>query len=260
VDDLVISEHFSYVDGMQYAGEVHVYFGRRGQAPDPTRRVPDVIFYGDEAGAKLGISVARAGDVNGDGIGDLLVAGEGDATYVVFGSADNSNHLVYQYWKTGMTEPSTIISTGTQNDFWGVALNVFGTTLRVATHYYVSGEDDVIRITSSADGTTWSAPLGVPNDGGQSPGDRLAMATGPLGQTAISYEVAGGNLTGTQCSEPKLARSTGFTLFSTCSPDDTGFSADYPALAFTSTNKLLFAFQNSSDSHAANGVYVYLEP
>jgi hypothetical protein len=180
--------------------------------------------------------------------------------HVVFGVADGSGHLVYQYFKPGMLEPSNIVSTGTQNDSWGVALNVFGTTLRVAAHYYVSGTSDVIRVSSSVDGSTWTAPLEVPNDGGQSPGDRMAMATGSLGQTAISYEVAGGNLNGTQCSEPKLARSIAFTGFTTCSPDNVAFSADYPALAFTSTNKLLFAFQNSSASEAANGVYVYLEP
>ena len=59
---------------MQYAGEVHLYYGRRGARLDPRTQVPDVIFYGDEAGAKLGLSVGSAGDVNGDGAGDLLMS------------------------------------------------------------------------------------------------------------------------------------------------------------------------------------------
>ena len=74
VDDLLITDHFAYVDGMQYAGEVHLYFGRRGSPLDPTTQVPDVIFYGDEKGAKLGISVAAGGDINGDGWDDLLMS------------------------------------------------------------------------------------------------------------------------------------------------------------------------------------------
>jgi hypothetical protein len=73
-DDLVIPSHYAFVDGKFAAGEVDVYYGRRGHKIDPRRDVPDVIFYGDEAGAKLGISVAPAGDVNGDGHPDLLIA------------------------------------------------------------------------------------------------------------------------------------------------------------------------------------------
>ena len=59
---------------MYEAGEVDLYYGRRGQRIDPRTEVPDVIFYGDEAGGKFGISVASAGDVTGDGHDDLLIA------------------------------------------------------------------------------------------------------------------------------------------------------------------------------------------
>ena len=34
--------------------------------------VPDVIFYGRQAEGRLGIEVAPAGDVNADGVDDLL--------------------------------------------------------------------------------------------------------------------------------------------------------------------------------------------
>jgi hypothetical protein len=74
VDDLVIPSHYAFVDGKFAAGEVDVYYGRRGRSLDPRHDIPDVIFYGDEHGAKLGISVAAAGDVNGDGHDDLLIA------------------------------------------------------------------------------------------------------------------------------------------------------------------------------------------
>ena len=60
--------------GMRYAGEVHLYYGRRGVRIDPTRHVPDIVFYGDEAGAKLGPVDRPGGDVNGDGWDDLLMS------------------------------------------------------------------------------------------------------------------------------------------------------------------------------------------
>jgi hypothetical protein len=80
VTDLAIPDHYAYVDGGYEAGEVDIYYGRHGHHIDPRRDIPDVIFYGDESqrdwfdGGKLGISIARAGDVNGDGHDDLLIA------------------------------------------------------------------------------------------------------------------------------------------------------------------------------------------
>jgi len=79
VDDLAIPDHYAYVDGRYEAGEVDIYYGRRGQEIDPRHDIPDVIFYGDESakdwfdGGKMGISIADAGDVNGDGHSDLLI-------------------------------------------------------------------------------------------------------------------------------------------------------------------------------------------
>jgi hypothetical protein len=74
VDDLAIPSHYAYVDGTYQAGEVDIYYGRHHERIDPTKAVPDVILYGDQLGGKFGISVAPAGDVNGDGREDLLVA------------------------------------------------------------------------------------------------------------------------------------------------------------------------------------------
>ena len=74
VEDFLVTEHFSYVDGMKFAGEVHLYFAERGKPIDPTFRVPDIIFYGDEPEAKLGLSIVSAGDMNGDGWTDIAMS------------------------------------------------------------------------------------------------------------------------------------------------------------------------------------------
>jgi hypothetical protein len=73
-DDLAISDHYAAVDGRLHAGEVDLYYGRRGHGIDPRVRAPDIVFYGDQPRAKLGISIAPAGDVNKDGWPDFLMA------------------------------------------------------------------------------------------------------------------------------------------------------------------------------------------
>jgi len=50
----------------------------------------DAVFYSEDSGARAGYRVAGAGDVDGDGLGDLLIAARGDyvddgAVYLVFG-------------------------------------------------------------------------------------------------------------------------------------------------------------------------------
>ena len=95
-DDLAISDHYSYVDGIQHAGEVDVYYGHRGRGIDPRSQAPDIILYGDQDRAKFGISIAPAGDVNGDGWPDLLIGAafhttdhgriaNGGTAYLVYG-------------------------------------------------------------------------------------------------------------------------------------------------------------------------------
>jgi hypothetical protein len=74
VDDLALPSHHAYVDGRFEAGEVDIYYGRRGHRIDPRHDVPDVIFYGDQRGDEFGISVASARNVAGDGRDALLIA------------------------------------------------------------------------------------------------------------------------------------------------------------------------------------------
>ncbi|HEV8129325.1 MAG TPA: integrin alpha, partial [Candidatus Eisenbacteria bacterium] len=77
------------------AGRAYVFFG--SAKPDA---VPDLVLSGEEAGDRFGISVAGAGDVNKDGIADVIVgayqndAGGVDAgrAYVFYGGKKLDDH------------------------------------------------------------------------------------------------------------------------------------------------------------------------
>jgi FG-GAP repeat len=99
VDDVAITAPLATAEGRTRAGEVTVIFGVPGATADRLgSQPPGMIIEGPASGARAGASVAALGDVNGDGIGDLLVgaprtslSGRGrsaGAAYVVFGARD----------------------------------------------------------------------------------------------------------------------------------------------------------------------------
>ncbi len=101
IDDLIIGANIADPGGRSGAGETYVVFGSAGGfAASLDLSTLDggngFVINGIDAFDLSGYSVASAGDVNGDGIGDLIIGavladpgGRGGAgeTYVVFGSA-----------------------------------------------------------------------------------------------------------------------------------------------------------------------------
>ncbi|WP_299324189.1 Ig-like domain-containing protein [Parasphingopyxis sp.] len=106
IDDLIVGAPFGD-DGGDYAGEAYVIFGTRGGFGTDVsgRQVIDLtsldtatgfIVQGDMEGDRAGQSVSAAGDINGDGIDDLIIgAFNGDdggsfagEAYVIFGQAN----------------------------------------------------------------------------------------------------------------------------------------------------------------------------
>jgi hypothetical protein len=93
-DDVIVGAHLNDAGGAN-AGRAYVYYG--GAAGPNT--VADLILTGEALGDRLGISVATAGDVNGDGFADVIVgahlndAGGMDAgrAYVYFGGPNADN-------------------------------------------------------------------------------------------------------------------------------------------------------------------------
>ncbi len=100
-DDLLIGAPWADTPGGDYAGEAYLLFGHDGAWSDidldtgtGTGPAGVIRILGDDAGDDYGISVASAGDVNGDGFGDFLIgayfadpAGGAEAgeVYLVFG-------------------------------------------------------------------------------------------------------------------------------------------------------------------------------
>ena len=102
IDDLIVGANGGD-DGGISAGEAYVIYGVAGTARGTVdltglTATQGFIIQGDRAGDRAGISVSSAGDVNGDGIDDLIVgAYRGDnggayagEAYVIFGVAGST--------------------------------------------------------------------------------------------------------------------------------------------------------------------------
>ncbi|OJA03436.1 integrin alpha, partial [Bathymodiolus thermophilus thioautotrophic gill symbiont] len=96
-DDLIIGAPYANPDGKNNAGASYVVFGKNNATTIYLKPSSSIlggfVIKGENAGDYSGYSVSSAGDVNGDGLDDLIIGayhnGAGKS-YVVFGKA-NSN-------------------------------------------------------------------------------------------------------------------------------------------------------------------------
>jgi Ca2+-binding RTX toxin-like protein len=106
IDDVIVGARGGD-DGGSYAGEAYVIYGVAGTARGTVdltglAAADGFIIQGDAAGDEAGFSVSSAGDVNGDGIDDLIVGapygddGGGNAgeAYVIYGVAGTARGTV----------------------------------------------------------------------------------------------------------------------------------------------------------------------
>lgn len=92
ITDLVIGASGAEFNGYDMAGKTYVVFGRGGLGGNSMFELSSLngtngfVVVG-AYGTKIGLSVSSAGDMNGDGIGDLLIGSDTQTAYVVFGGA-----------------------------------------------------------------------------------------------------------------------------------------------------------------------------
>ncbi len=126
-EDIIIGAYQNDAGGMD-AGRAYIYFG--GSAMDS---IPDLILTGEYANDVFGASVASAGDVNGDGFGDIIIgASHNDA-----GGTDAGRVYIY-FGGALMDDTADVIITGT------VPNNFFGQVVTGAGDVNGDGFDDVL--------------------------------------------------------------------------------------------------------------------
>ncbi|MEI6421798.1 MAG: FG-GAP-like repeat-containing protein [Lentisphaerota bacterium] len=81
-DDVIVPAQF-YINGETNEGKVFLYYG----SPTGISLTPGWSAEGNQINMKLGAAVAFAGDVNGDGYGDVLVATAIGKIFLYYGSA-----------------------------------------------------------------------------------------------------------------------------------------------------------------------------
>ncbi|MGE5175995.1 MAG: integrin alpha [Hyphomicrobiales bacterium] len=95
------------------AGRAYLYYG----GPRP-HTVPDAVFTGEAAGDRFGISVAGAGDVNGDGFADLIIgAYQNDG-----GGTDAGRAYVYYGGPRPHVRPDLTLTGAARGDLFGYSV------------------------------------------------------------------------------------------------------------------------------------------
>jgi hypothetical protein len=110
--DIVVGAYYNDAGGTN-AGRAYVYFG--GARPDA---VPDMFFTGSRSSELMGLAVAPAGDMNGDGLEDLLVSAHGNNINGSF----SGRAMLYYNSMGGPDVPDLSFTGTTESGFLGCAV------------------------------------------------------------------------------------------------------------------------------------------
>ena len=132
---------------------------------DPLAASPAWSVASGQASARLGLSVASAGDVNGDSYADVIIG----APYFDNGSSDEGMVFVYLGSPSGLaTTPHWAVESNTASKFWGQSVSSAGDVNNDGFDDVVFGYDQGIKIyhgSSTGLTTTANTTLGSPSSG-----------------------------------------------------------------------------------------------
>ncbi|MGE3167206.1 MAG: FG-GAP-like repeat-containing protein, partial [Planctomycetota bacterium] len=140
-DDVIVGAH-GYDNGEVDEGAAFVYLGSpAGLAPTPSWTVES-----NQAASSFGISVAGAGDVNGDGFGDVIVG----ASFYDNGQADEGGAFVYLGSPAGLAPtPSWTVESNQAESILGLSVDRAGDVngdgygdVIVGASFYDNGQTD----------------------------------------------------------------------------------------------------------------------
>jgi FG-GAP repeat len=133
LSEMIVGEDLATVNGRAQAGNTYVVFGKTSttavQLSDVAKGIDGFIVAGSNANDRNGWSLSAAGDIDGDGLADLVIGAKGESldgttvgagqAFVIFGNAAGT------YYETNVDQRavaggSTLTSTGGQSLLGGV--------------------------------------------------------------------------------------------------------------------------------------------
>lgn len=149
VDDLIIGALYADPNGVTDTGSAYVVFGSNTGLPNPLNLSTlngnnGFALHGIGMNDRTGRAVSSAGDINGDGIDDLIISADGASPT---GNTNSGNSYVVFGSDTGIAHPFALSTLDGSNGFTINGVSAFdrsGTSVSAAGDINADGVDDLI--------------------------------------------------------------------------------------------------------------------